>query len=297
MVTQPSFSDSRSRRPPEKSDLGDRLARGSLNARAMVLLLAAQARTVHRRHYCPVEEPLPLARCSSRFVHMTLRSTPPGFMPVISRRRAASSSRSVALREPGPRMRRVRIGELLHCQPANRRRHRGHGGNTRARGWRLLPRCRADCKHAGERRIVRTQDASLHLELERNRRPGAILHAADERLANSVEPMRLCNADREFRRVLPAVRKEDQLAARVLNRASGLHLRRRNLPQERIRKHLRDLLKACALGADRRGAGHPAPVGLAMRTHRGPFVARARNKRARRHRVLMQGQRRDRSIL
>src|SRR3546814_16984651 len=101
--------------------------------------------------------------------------------------------------------------------------------------------------------------------------------------------MRLRNADREFRRVLPAVRKENQLAARVLDRTSRLHLRRRNLSQERIRKDLCDLLKACALGADRRGAGHSAPVGLAMRTNRRPFVARAWTKRARKPRVLVLG--------
>src|SRR3546814_18487698 len=37
---------------------GNRLAGGSLNARAMVVPLAAQARTVNRRHYGPGEEPL-----------------------------------------------------------------------------------------------------------------------------------------------------------------------------------------------------------------------------------------------
>ena len=39
-----------------------------------------------------------------------------------------------------------------------------------------------------------------------------------------------------FRSVLPAVRKEDQLAARILDRAPRLDLRRRDLPQERVRR-------------------------------------------------------------
>src|SRR6266849_5701469 len=53
-----------------------------------------------------------------------------------------------------------------------------------------------------------------------------------------------------------------------------------NLSEQRIRKHLSDLLEASSLGTDWSSGCHTSPIWFAMRTDGGPFVLRARNRRA-----------------
>jgi hypothetical protein len=63
-------------------------------------------------------------------------------------------------------------------------------------------------------------------------------------LANRVEMVRLAHAGRELGSVLPAVGEHNELA--YILAAQG-----RNVPEKRIREHLRDFLETGPLAADR----------------------------------------------